>query len=46
MKIVQIIPVVGDNNFTNVWGLSDDNKVYTYSYKTGSWKLFKQTKKS
>lgn len=44
MKIIQIIPVL-NGDFTNVWGLSEDNKVYTYSYKTGNWKQFKSTTK-
>lgn len=44
MKIIQIMPVK-NGDFTNVFGLSEDNKVYTYSYKTGSWKQFKATEK-
>lgn len=42
MKIIQIMPVK-NGEYTNVFGLSDDNKVFTYSYKTGNWKQFKQT---
>lgn len=42
MKIIQIMPVK-NGDYTNVFGLSEDNKVFTYSYKTGNWKQFKQT---
>lgn len=42
MKIIQIMPVE-NKGYTNVFGLSEDNKVFTYSYKTGSWKQFKET---
>lgn len=44
MKIIQIIPVL-NGSFTNVWGLGEDNKVYTYSYKTGNWKQFVEATK-
>lgn len=44
MKIIQIMPVK-NGDFTNVFGLSADNKVYTYSYTKGSWRQFKQVAK-
>ena len=44
MKIIQITPVK-NGEFTNFFGLTEDNKVYTYSWKTGNWKQFKEAKK-
>lgn len=41
MKIIQIV-TIKNGEFTNIFGLSEDNKVHTYSWKTGSWKQFKQ----
>jgi len=43
MKIIQITPVAR-GEFTNFFGLAEDGKIYTYSWKNGSWKLFKQAK--
>ena len=45
MKIIQITTDVsssGDEIYSDVYGLGDDNKVYYWSAKTTEWKLWKR----
>lgn len=42
MKIIQI-SVIKSGDFTNIYGLGDNGKLYVYLYKGGAWREWKQT---
>jgi len=43
IKIILFQTVVNDRGHTQVFGLSDNGKVYRWSYQDGAWELYIKT---